>query len=76
MAFELKRKLDYSDLQATPDDHLRYELVRGDILVTPSPSPMHQRISKRLFRQLEAYFETRSLGEVFYAPIDLIVVDE
>ncbi len=73
MASELKRKLDYSDLQGTPDDRLRYELARGDILVTPSPSPRHQRISKRLYRQLEEYFETRSLGEVFYAPIDLIL---
>ncbi len=50
MASELKRKLDYSDLRGTPDDRLRYELVSGDILVTPSPSPMHQRISKRLQR--------------------------
>jgi Uma2 family endonuclease len=72
---ELKRKLDYSDLQVTPDDGTRYELVRGEILVTPSPSPVHQRISKRLQRQLEAYFETRSLGEVFDAPIDLILTE-
>ena len=71
MPSELKRKLDYSDLQVTPDDGKRYELVRGEILVTPSPSPVHQRISKRLQRQLEAYFERRSMGEVFNAPIDL-----
>ncbi len=75
MASELKRTLDYSDLQVTPDDGKRYELVRGWILVTPSPSPVHQRISKRLQRQLEAYFETRSLGEVFNAPIDLILTE-
>ena len=73
---ELKRKLDYSDLQVTPDDGKRYELVRGGMLVTPSPSPVHQRISKRLQRQLEAYFETRSLGEVFNAPIDLILTEQ
>ena len=76
MASELKRTLDYSDLQVTPDDGKRYELVRGGILVTPSPSPVHQRISKRLQRQLEAYFETRSLGEVFAAPIDLILTEQ
>jgi Uma2 family endonuclease len=75
MLSELKRKLDYSDLQVAPDDGRRYELVRGEIFVTPSPSPMHQRISKRLQRQLEAYFETRSLGEVFDAPIDLILTE-
>jgi len=73
---ELKRNLEYSDLQVTPDDGKRYELVRGGILVTPSPSPVHQRISKRLQRQLEAYFETRSLGEGFDAPIDLILTEQ
>ncbi len=76
MRSELKRKLDYSDLVVSPDDGKRYELVRGDLYVTPSPSPVHQRISKRLQRQLEAYFEDRSIGEVFNAPIDLILTNQ
>jgi Uma2 family endonuclease len=69
----LKQKLDYSDLAAAPDDGYRYEILEGDLLVTPAPSPLHQRVSKRLQRQLEAYFEARSLGEVFNAPVDLIL---
>jgi Uma2 family endonuclease len=73
---ELKRKLDYSDLRVTPDDGKRYELVRGDLYVTPSPSPVHQRVSKRLQRLLEDYFEERSIGEVFDAPIDLILTNQ
>jgi Uma2 family endonuclease len=76
MASELTRKLDYSDLRLTPDDGKRYELLRGGMLVTPSPGPQHQRVSKRLQRQLEAYFETRALGEVFDAPIDLILTPQ
>lgn len=70
------RKLTYADLQVTPDDGRRYELVRGALLVTPSRSPQHQRISKRLSRMLEDYFETRGLGEVFPAPTDVILTDE
>jgi Uma2 family endonuclease len=70
---ELKRKLDYSDLQVTPDDGRRYELVRGDLLVTPSPTARHQRISRELLVQLIAFFHERTLGEVFFAPIDLIL---
>ncbi len=76
MGSELKRKLDYSDLQVTPDDGKRYELVRGDLFVTPSPTPVHQRISKRLEVLLMEYFEGRSLGEVFHAPIDLILTNQ
>jgi Uma2 family endonuclease len=73
MAPELRRKLDYSDIVATPDDRKRYELVQGDLFVNPAPSPVHQRISRRLQRQLEDYFHERSMGEVFDAPIDLIL---
>lgn len=75
MGSELKRKLDYSDYLATPDDGKRYEIVQGDLYVTPSPTPMHQRVSRRLERQLEDWFHTRSLGEVFDAPIDLILTN-
>jgi len=73
MGSELKRKLDYSDLQVTPDDGRRYELVEGNLFVTPSPSPLHQWVSKRLQRQLEDYFEARPGGGVYDAPVDLIL---
>jgi Uma2 family endonuclease len=69
----LKRKLDYSDLQLTPDDGRRYELERGDLLVTPSPSLRHQRACRELFVQLMSYFHGRRLAEVFFAPTDLIL---
>ncbi len=69
----LKQTLDYSDLANTPDDGNRYEILQGNLLVTPAPSPFHQRVSKRLQRQLEAYFEARALGEVFDAPVDVIL---
>jgi Uma2 family endonuclease len=69
----LKQKLDYSDYANIPPDGKRYELLEGDLYVTPAPSPLHQRVSKRLQRVLEAYFEAPGLGEVFNAPIDLIL---
>lgn len=73
MTIGLKQKLDYSDYAGIPPDGKRYEILDGDLLVTPAPSPLHQRASKRLQRQLEAYFESRALGEVFNAPIDVIL---
>lgn len=69
----LKQKLDYTDLAHTPDDGRRYELLDGALVVSPSPRPLHQRVSKRLQRQLEAYFEEKGLGEVFNAPVDVIL---
>lgn len=75
MSHGLKRKLDYSDIAAAPDDGNRYELVRGELLVTPSPSPIHQRISTRLWMQLAHYFHERAIGEVFHAPLDVILTE-
>jgi Uma2 family endonuclease len=73
MGFELERKLDYSDLEATPADGRRYELVHGILHVTASPRSDHQRASRELMLQLIEYFHSRQLGEVFHAPIDLIL---
>jgi Uma2 family endonuclease len=73
MAGELKLKLDYDDYARIPPDRNRHELLDGVLHVTPAPSPQHQRASKRLQRMLEAYFEDRGLGEVFDAPIDVIL---
>jgi len=73
MATELKRKLDYEDYRRLPDDGKRYEILDGELYVAAAPSPLHQRVSKRLQRKLEDYFEARRLGEVFDAPIAMIL---
>jgi Uma2 family endonuclease len=73
MAPEPRRKLDYSYIQGTPNDGKRYELVDGELFVNPAPSKIHQRISRRLQRQLEDYFHSRRLGEVFNAPLDVVL---
>ena len=73
MAIGLKQILDYDDYAAIPPDGRRWELLEGDVHVTPAPSPRHQWSSKKLQRQLEDYFEARGLGRVFDAPIDVIL---
>lgn len=70
---QLKARLDYDDYATIPADGKRYELLDGEVYVTPAPSPFHQRASKRLQRELERYFEEAGRGEVFNAPIDLIL---
>jgi Uma2 family endonuclease len=67
-------RVSYADLEDMADDGRRYEIVDGELFdVTPAPSPLHQRVSKRLQRQLEAYFEAAQRGEVFNAPVDVIL---
>jgi len=75
MAIGLKHRLDYSDLADLPADGKRYEILDGRIHVTPAPSPAHQRVCLGLARQLQDHFETRGLGLVFVAPLDVILAE-
>jgi Uma2 family endonuclease len=52
---------------ATP----RYELVDGELLVTPSPIPRHQRAVVRLVVALDAYVRAQHLGHVLTSPSDV-----
>jgi Uma2 family endonuclease len=44
----------WDDLEALPEDGFRWELVDGQLLVTPSPRPRHQRAVARLLGLLTA----------------------
>ena len=67
-------KLTYEDYRAAPPDK-RYELLDGDLLLTPAPSLKHQRVQVRLGRRLAQFIEERALGELFFAPCDVVLSD-
>ena len=46
----------------------RYELVDGELLVTPSPTGRHQRIVFELARRIAAYVDGERLGELRLGP--------
>jgi len=68
---EAARYLTVDDVLAFPDDGNRYELVFGELLVSPTPRLRHQRVVHRLADVLKPYCEREGLGEVFAAPADL-----
>ncbi|MFE3458569.1 Uma2 family endonuclease [Nocardiopsis aegyptia] len=43
-----ERRLTVADLERTPDDGRRYELVDGRLDVSPAPKPLHTRVDTRL----------------------------
>lgn len=67
------KKLTYEDYARIPEEPgFRYEVIDGMLIREPSPSFHHQRVSRRLQRILEDFFnETDMKGEVFNAPLDL-----
>jgi len=64
----------YSDLADMPDDGQRYEILDGDLVVSPSPTPRHQFIVVKLVQFL-SQAEFGGFGRVAVAPLD-VVLDE
>lgn len=54
-----------------PDDGNRYEVVHGELLVTPAPSWLHQRMLRRLCMALAEYLQEHPIGEVLFSPADI-----
>jgi Uma2 family endonuclease len=66
------QKLTYDDFLIFPDDGQRHELIDGEHYVTPPPNTRHQRISGNLHLLIGSWLEEHPLGEVFYAPYDVV----
>ena len=62
----------YRERDAAPAGE-RWELVDGDVLVTPSPHWTHQRVSGRLSSLLYPFVREQALGELFVAPLDVLL---
>lgn len=56
---------------ALPDDGNRYEVVDGELLVTPSPGLQHQDAVLALGARLLAYTQAIGVGHVVIAPADV-----
>jgi Uma2 family endonuclease len=65
-------KLTYDDFLLFPDDGMRHELIDGEHYVTPSPNTKHQRVSGNLHFFIRAWLEDHPVGQVFYAPFDVV----
>lgn len=65
------RRWTVDEVRALPDDGNRYEVVDGELLVTPAPTWSHQRVVGALYRILYPYVLANRLGEVIFSPADV-----
>jgi Uma2 family endonuclease len=65
----------YEDYLTFPDDGRRHELIDGEHFVTPAPLRRHQQLATRLTVAVGAWLLEHSVGEVYSAPLDVILSD-
>src|SRR5437667_450400 len=55
-------------LDALPDDGQRYEIIDGELFVSPSPVLRHQDAVGLLYERLAAFLRAHRIGYPFVAP--------
>ena len=76
-AISSARRYTVAEVLAFPADGNRYEVVHGELLVTPAPRALHQCVAGQLYRRLGDYLD--GLGRratVWYSPADITWGDE
>ena len=58
-------------LDALEDDGQRYELIDGELFVTPSPIDIHQMVVGELHALLRDYLRGRGIGKQMVSPSDV-----
>lgn len=59
------------EVRKLPDDGRRYEVIDGELLVTPSPSASHQEVVRELIVEVTVYLRSEPVGRLFPAPSDV-----
>ncbi len=66
-------KLTYEDFCALPDDGRRYEILGGDLYISPLPEEPHQNVVLNLGAILREHVRRNGLGKVYVAPFDVVL---
>lgn len=69
---QLEREWTVDGVLALPNDGNRYELIDGELLVSPAPTLRHQDAVARLYRLLAEYLEREPVGRAFISAADII----
>ncbi len=67
-------KFTYQDYLNTPEDK-RYELLDGELIMTPAPGELHQSASAQLGWRLVQFASENNMGRVYHAPFDVVLSD-
>src|SRR5688500_11245429 len=73
MPATMEREWTVEMVRAIPDDNNHYEVVDGELFVTPAPSWRHGDVIAELFLILAEYLKQNPVGHVKLAPQDVVL---
>ncbi len=73
---ETHKKFSYQEYEKLPEGPPYYQIIEGELIMSPSAVPYHQKISRNIEFELISFIRVNDLGEVFDAPIDVCFSEE
>lgn len=67
------QRLTYEQYLNGPEIKARFDIVDGVMIMAPAPTVDHQKILRQLFRSLDQFVSQRQLGDVLFAPLDVVI---
>jgi Uma2 family endonuclease len=64
-------KFTADDYRRMPETGPRYQLINGELRMSPAPNRFHQVISKNLQFIIQSYLASHPLGDLYNAPFDV-----
>lgn len=75
-ANEARTRWTYAEFARLPSEtSTRYEIIDGELVVTPSPRPRHQEIVLDLGRILVDFVRSERLGRILPGPVDVLFAE-
>ncbi|MCL4512806.1 MAG: Uma2 family endonuclease [Candidatus Eremiobacteraeota bacterium] len=72
---EERNLFNYYDYFLLPDDGKRYQIIEGELFMTPPPGTFHQNSVTQLTKILAQYLDKNPIGKVFCSPTAVILSD-
>ncbi|GAB6283068.1 MAG: Uma2 family endonuclease [Ignavibacterium sp.] len=72
---KISSKKTYKDYEQLPEG-APYQLINGELVMSPSPVYFHQKIIMNLINSFSKYIEQNKVGEIILSPMDVYLTEE
>lgn len=69
-------KFTYEEYRTLPENGRHYQVVDGDLIMSPAPTTRHQHILASIFVELWGFAKSRRRGVVLCSPLDVILSED